>query len=99
MTTPRSAATRTRRSTRSRAAAPPLRSPAIVSTEGVVVGDFEGTAANSGFYIQDPTGDGNTATSDGIFVFTGNANTVNVGDKVRVTGFARERFTQTTLNG
>ena len=28
-----------------------------------------------GFYIQDPTGDGNTATSDGIFVFTGNTTT------------------------
>ena len=45
------------------------------------------------------TGDGNPATSDGIFVFTGAANTVSVGDLVRVTGFARERFNQTTLNG
>ncbi len=70
-----------------------------VSTEGVVVGDLEGSTVNSGFFIQDPTGDGNTATSDGIFVFTGNANTVNVGDRVRVTGVARERFAQTTLNG
>ena len=42
-----------------------------VSTKGVVVGDFEGTAAASGFYIQDLTGDGDPATSDGIFVFTG----------------------------
>ena len=40
--------------------------------QGVVVGDFEGTAAGvQGFYIQDPTGDGDPATSDGIFVFTG----------------------------
>jgi hypothetical protein len=70
-----------------------------VTTKGVVVGDFEGTAANSGFYIQDATGDGNPATSDGIFVFTGSSNLVNVGDVVRVTGFARERFNQTTLNG
>ena len=38
-------------------------------------------------------------TSDGIFVFTGVANTVAVGDLVRVTGFARERFEQTSLNG
>ena len=53
--------------------------PGIVTTEGVVVGDFEGTAANSGFYIQDPTGDGNASTSDGIFVFTGNASTVERG--------------------
>ena len=64
-----------------------------------MVGDFEGTAANSGFFIQDPAGDGDAATSDGIFVFTGSANTVDAGDYVRVTGFARERFNQTAFNG
>jgi predicted extracellular nuclease len=69
------------------------------TTEGTVVGDFEGTAANSGFFIQDPDGDGDAATSDGIFVFTGSSNTVNSGDRVRVTGFAHERFSQTALNG
>ena len=73
--------------------------PGNVTTKGVVVGDFEGTAAASGFYIQDLTGDGDPATSDGIFVFTGNANLVSVGQVVRVTGYARERFNQTTLNG
>ena len=71
----------------------------IRTTEGVVVGDFEGTAANSGFFIQDPAGDGDAATSDGIFVFTGPANAVDAGDYVRVTGFARERFNQTAFNG
>jgi len=70
-----------------------------VSTKGVVVGDFEGTAAASGFYIQDLTGDGDPTTSDGLFVFTGSSNLVSVGQVVRVTGFARERFNQTTLNG
>ncbi|HEX5838815.1 MAG TPA: ExeM/NucH family extracellular endonuclease [Anaerolineales bacterium] len=70
-----------------------------VTTQGVVVGDFEGSASASGFYIQDLTGDGNAATSDGIFVFTGSSDFVNVGDVVRVTGFARERFNQTALNG
>ena len=70
-----------------------------VSTEGVVVGDFEGSAAASGFYIQDLNGDGDPATSDGIFVYTGATNLVSVGQVVRVTGFARERFSQTTLNG
>ena len=65
-----------------------------------MVGDFEGTAAGiQGFYIQDLTGDGDPATSDGIFVFTGSSNLVSVGQVVRVTGFARERFDQTTLNG
>ena len=70
-----------------------------VSTEGVVVGDFEGSASASGFYLQDLSGDGNPETSDGIFVYTGNTDVVSVGDVVRVTGFARERFNQTTING
>ncbi len=73
-----------------------------LTTEGVVVGDFEGptTAGIQGFYLQDATGDGDTATSDGIYVFTGNSdNAVSIGDVLRVTGFARERFNQTTING
>lgn len=70
-----------------------------VTTQGVVVGDFEGTSSASGFYLQYLTGDGDPATSDGIFVFTGSNNFVSVGQVVRVTGFARERFNQTTLNG
>jgi hypothetical protein len=75
-----------------------------VTTYGVVVGDYEGAneVGIGGFYLQDPTGDGDPATSDGIFVYTGTApgvNTVAAGDLVRVTGFARERFNETTLNG
>ncbi|MDH4103423.1 MAG: ExeM/NucH family extracellular endonuclease [Thermoleophilia bacterium] len=73
--------------------------PGTVTTQGVVVGDFEGTASQGGFYIQDAAGDSDAATSDGIFVYTGSADTVTVGDIVRVTGYARERFSQTTLNG
>lgn len=70
-----------------------------VTTQGVVVGDFEGTAGLLGFYMQDLDGDGDGTTSDGIFVFTGSADTVSAGDVVRATGFARERFNQTALNG
>jgi predicted extracellular nuclease len=70
-----------------------------VTTSGVVVGDFEGPEGIGGFYLQDPQGDGDPATSDGIFVYTASANTVANGDRVRVTGFARERFNQTTING
>ena len=70
-----------------------------LTTQGVVVGDIETTAAGSGFYLQDSAGDGDAATSDAIFVFTGNTDLVSAGDHVRVTGFARERFTQTTING
>lgn len=70
-----------------------------VTTKGVVTADFEGAAAVGGFYLQDVNGDANTATSDGIFVYTGNANLVAKGQVVRVTGYARERYGQTTLNG
>ncbi len=47
-------------------------------TQGVVVGDYEGTAGLGGFYLQ---GDGAA-----IFVANGTRDDVNVGDRVRVTG-------------
>lgn len=70
------------------------------TTQGVVVGDYEGPSpALRGFFIQDPVGDGNPATSDGIFVFEGsNANTVNLGDIVRVTGTAGENQGQSQIS-
>jgi predicted extracellular nuclease len=71
----------------------------VVTTAGVVVGDFEGTASAQGFYLQDAAGDGDAATSDGIFVLTGSADVVSAGQVVRVTGIARERFSQTAIAG
>jgi uncharacterized protein len=57
----------------------------VVLTQGIV------TAVDSnGFYLQDETGDGNDATSDGVFVFTGSAPTVLVGDKIGVRGTVAE---------
>ncbi len=70
-----------------------------VTTQGVVVGDFEGSANALGFYMQDLSGDSDPATSDGIFVYTGSNNFVSLGQVVRVTGYARERYNQTVLNG
>ncbi|CAN7420816.1 ExeM/NucH family extracellular endonuclease [Terrabacter sp. LjRoot27] len=71
-----------------------------VTTRGVVVGDYEGPSpALRGFFIQDPNGDGDPATSDGIFVFEGsNANTVKLGDLVTVTGNAGENQGQTQVS-
>lgn len=68
-----------------------------VTTEGVVVGDFQGTTGLNGFYIQDATGDGNAATSDGIFVFAPGSIDVNTGDRVRLTGVVAEFSNQTQL--
>lgn len=70
-----------------------------VTTQGVVVGDYEGaTPTLRGFYLQDATGDGSAATSDGIFVFNGNNDSVGVGDVVRVTGSAGEFQDQTQVS-
>ncbi len=70
-----------------------------VTTRGVVIGDFEGpTPALRGFYIQDPTGDGDESTSDGIFVFNGNNDSVALGDVVRVVGTAGEFQDQTQVS-
>jgi predicted extracellular nuclease len=59
-----------------------------VTTEGVVIA--VDTNGSRGFWIQDPNGDGDAATSDGIFVFTNAAPTVTVGQLVRVTGVVDE---------
>lgn len=71
----------------------------VVTTEGVVVGDYEGPSpALRGFYLQDPVGDGDPATSDAVFVFNGNSNSVNPGDRVRVTGTVAEYQGQTQIS-
>ena len=69
-----------------------------VTVEGVVVGDFQegdGDPFDSdlgGFYVQEEPGDidGDPQTSEGVFVFDGNAPDVERGDVVRVTGTIAE---------
>lgn len=57
----------------------------IVTTDGIV------TAVDSnGFYLQDPAGDGDIATSDALFVFVGDDPEVAVGDEVSVSGEVSE---------
>ncbi|MCB0125546.1 MAG: ExeM/NucH family extracellular endonuclease, partial [Caldilineaceae bacterium] len=70
-----------------------------VTTQGVVVGDYEGASPTlRGFFMQDAIGDGDATTSDGIFVFNGNNDSVNLGDIVRVTGSAGEFQGQTQIS-
>src|SRR5436190_13518524 len=45
---------------------------------------------SNGFYLQDPSGDGDPATSDAVFVFTREAPLVAVGDGVLVSGLVQE---------
>jgi len=51
-----------------------------------------------GFYLQAASGDGDPATSDGIFVFNGNADSVNLGDLVTVSGHASDFQDQTQVS-
>ncbi|UFA49850.1 ExeM/NucH family extracellular endonuclease [Deinococcus radiophilus] len=67
-----------------------------VTVRGVVTADFQ--AGLRGFFIQDAPGDGNDATSDGVFVYTGTApQQVNVGDLVQLSGTVAEFYESTQL--
>jgi len=58
----------------------------LVETSGVTT-----AVSGNGYWIQDPAGDGNAMTSDGIFVFTGSGGAKPaVGDAVTVTGTVDE---------
>ncbi|WP_428423362.1 ExeM/NucH family extracellular endonuclease [Methylibium sp.] len=56
-----------------------------VTTRGVVT-----QVTNAGYFLQDETGDGDPATSDGIFVFTSTAPGVAAGQRLQVTGLVDE---------
>lgn len=56
-----------------------------VTTEGVVT-----ALPAEGFYLQDPVGDGDPATSEGILVETWRRGTVGVGDRIRIVGTVAE---------
>lgn len=56
-----------------------------VITNGVVI-----AVDSNGFYLQSAVGDGNARTSDGVFVFTGTAPGVAVGDEATVRGTITE---------
>jgi uncharacterized protein len=67
----------------------------LVSVEGVVVGDFQNNASAddgelNGFHIQDRAGDGDPATSDGVFIYAPGAIDVAIGQTVRVSGTVLE---------
>jgi uncharacterized protein len=63
----------------------PLEGQAVNGVPGIVT-----AKRSNGFYLQDPAPDDDPATSEGIFVFTSTAPTVNVGDAVNVGGTVSE---------
>lgn len=68
-----------------------------VVTEGVVVGDFRDGGIN-GLFIQDPVGDSDVSTSDGIFIETSLTEELDLGDIIRVEGIAEENFGLTQID-
>ncbi|MEO8804090.1 MAG: lamin tail domain-containing protein [Rudaea sp.] len=72
-------------------------SPYVGQTVTTAGGSVVTVLTTNGFYMQDPPGssDGNPDTSDGIYVYTGSAPLVAVGDIVTVTGSLSE-FNGTT---
>jgi predicted extracellular nuclease len=81
-------------------AASPL-AGSVVTIEGVVVGDFQGSPSGlGGFFVQeeDAQADADPLTSEGIFVFQGSSQgSIAAGDVVRVTGTVTEYFELTEL--
>jgi predicted extracellular nuclease len=77
-------------------AASPLAGQLIETRDNVVT-----ALAPDGFFMQTPSArsDGTADTSDGIFVFTGSAPAVSVGDQVDVTAQVQEFFEFTELTG
>jgi predicted extracellular nuclease len=69
----------------------------VVSVEGVVTGDYQTSDELDGFFLQDPAGDYNPATSDGVFVYAPGAIDVAEGDLVRVRGTVNEYYTLTEI--
>jgi uncharacterized protein len=71
----------------------------VRTIEGVVVGDYQGSAGLNGFFVQEETGDADTnpGTSEGLFVFAPGSAAVNPGDVVRVRGTVGEFSGKTQL--
>ncbi|MFE7217041.1 endonuclease/exonuclease/phosphatase family protein [Streptomyces sp. NPDC057611] len=63
-----------------------------VTVSGIVTA-IRSTGSSRGYWIQDPVGDGNPATSEAIFAYTGSsAPSTKVGDKVTVKGTVSEYY-------
>ncbi|MFF3321670.1 endonuclease/exonuclease/phosphatase family protein [Streptomyces sp. NPDC002889] len=75
----------------------PLVGQQVTEVPGIVTGVR--TYGSKGFWFQDPQADADPATSEGIFVYTGSAPTVAVGDQVLVAGTVGEYVPGGTSSG
>ncbi|MFX1270391.1 MAG: endonuclease/exonuclease/phosphatase family protein [Promethearchaeota archaeon] len=74
---------------------PTIPSSMYIDTWGVVTADYQ-DEVKRGFFVQDPVGDGNPATSDGIFVYKYDYD-VQVGDYVKLQGKVSEYYGMTQM--
>lgn len=69
----------------------------VVTVRGIVTADFQ--SGLRGFFVQDAQGDGDAATSDAVFVYTGTApQNVQVGQFVQLTGTVNEFYSSTQID-
>jgi len=68
-----------------------------VQTTGIVTADFQ-TTRKKGFFLQDLVGDGDPATSDGIFIYYRWVE-VDAGDEIVITGQVSEYYSMTQISG
>ncbi|MEU0006121.1 endonuclease/exonuclease/phosphatase family protein [Streptomyces sp. NPDC006314] len=76
----------------------PFAGQKVTDVPGIVTAT-RGYGSSKGFWVQDPTPDDDPATSEGVFVFTGSAPKVAVGDSVTVTGTVSEYVPGGTSSG
>lgn len=75
----------------------------VVTTTGIINGEFQGSNGLDGFFMQTDDGDNVSQTSDGIFVHLPSESVLSdinlfEGDKIKVTGLVTERLELTTLD-
>jgi predicted extracellular nuclease len=63
----------------------------VSDVPGIVTG-LRTSGSSKGFWFQDPTPDNDPATSEGVFVYTGSAPKVAVGDSVLVSGTVNDYY-------
>jgi len=67
-----------------------------VTTTGIITAIFSGTGTVQGFFIEDPTCDGDPATSNGLFVYNPNTTGLAAGQRVSVSGTVSTRASRSS---
>jgi hypothetical protein len=69
----------------------PQNGKTVTNVPGIVTG-VRAAGSSKGYWIQDPNPDNDPATSEGLFVFTGSAPSVQAGDSVLVSGKVQDFY-------